>query len=172
MVKAILVKSFSTDRNEGNPAGVVLDSSNLNDTQMQHIARELGYSETAFVEPSVEADYKVRFFAVQQEVDFCGHATVATFHSLVWSGVITPTDEPVTITQKTGIGVIPVTVFSDGRVMMTQKEPKFGRILEDRDKVAKLLNIETSMLGDFPVQIVSTGVKKLIVPISPENSSE
>ena len=52
---------------------------------MQAIAADLGYSETAFLfprdrEPNV---YDVRFFAPEQEVPFCGHATIASGVALV-----------------------------------------------------------------------------------------
>lgn len=66
----------------GNPAGVVLDASELDDAAMQAIAAEVGYAETAFVtEPSLGGDprhSRLRYFSPVAEVPFCGHATVAT----------------------------------------------------------------------------------------------
>jgi len=66
----------------GNPAGVVLDASALDDAAMQAIAAEVGYAETAFVtERSVGGDprhSRLRYFSPVAEVPFCGHATVAT----------------------------------------------------------------------------------------------
>ncbi|QYF72452.1 PhzF family phenazine biosynthesis protein [Cryobacterium sp. PAMC25264] len=66
----------------GNPAGVVLDASALDDAAMQVIAAEVGYAETAFVtERSVGGDprhSRLRYFSPVAEVPFCGHATVAT----------------------------------------------------------------------------------------------
>src|SRR3981189_747434 len=60
----------------GNPAGVVLDASTLDDTEMQAIAAAVGYSETAFVtDPATKT---VRYFSPAAEVPFCGHATIAT----------------------------------------------------------------------------------------------
>ena len=73
---------FSDDPAGGNPAGVVLDASHLTEYQMQRVAAELGYSETAFVTEPVEhgraGAIPVRYFAPDGEVDFCGHATIAT----------------------------------------------------------------------------------------------
>lgn len=47
----------------GNPAGVVLeDGLSLDAAEMQLIAKELGFSETAFMEKSLLADYKIRYF--------------------------------------------------------------------------------------------------------------
>jgi PhzF family phenazine biosynthesis protein len=66
----------------GNPAGIVLDASGLDDTAMQAIAARIGYAETAFiVEPAIDGDTRhsrLRFFSPVAEVPFCGHATVAT----------------------------------------------------------------------------------------------
>jgi PhzF family phenazine biosynthesis protein len=57
----------------GNPAGVVLAAEGLDAGEMQAIAAEVGYSETAFV-----AGDRVRYFSPEIEVPFCGHATIAT----------------------------------------------------------------------------------------------
>ncbi|MFE7765988.1 PhzF family phenazine biosynthesis isomerase [Streptomyces sp. NPDC057438] len=71
--------AFTDDPAGGNPAGVVLDASGLDDTAMLAIAAEVGYSETAFVTAADEAArrFRVRYFSPLAEVAFCGHATVA-----------------------------------------------------------------------------------------------
>jgi PhzF family phenazine biosynthesis protein len=70
--------AFTTDPAGGNPAGVVLDASRLDDAAMQRIAAEVGYSETAFVTPHAdEGALRVRYFSPVAEVPFCGHATIA-----------------------------------------------------------------------------------------------
>lgn len=69
--------AFPTPTGGGNPAGVVLDASALTDADMLGLAAELGCSETAFLEPRADREYRVRYFSPQAEVDFCGHATVA-----------------------------------------------------------------------------------------------
>lgn len=72
--------AFSTTADGGNPAGVVLDAAGLGAEQMQRIAAEVGYSETAFLagDAGGEKPVPVRYFAPEGEVDFCGHATIAT----------------------------------------------------------------------------------------------
>src|SRR6056297_2768046 len=75
--------SFALDESGGNPAGVVLDSPRLNDEDYIKIAKTVGFSETAFVFPSNRADFNVRFFTPVEEVDLCGHATIATFFTLI-----------------------------------------------------------------------------------------
>ena len=70
--------AFSSDPAGGNPAGVVLDASGLDDVTMLSAAAEVGYSETAFVVPRADGDLDVRYFSPLAEVPFCGHATIAT----------------------------------------------------------------------------------------------
>ncbi len=60
----------------GNPAGVMIADSLPDDTEMQRIAAEVGFSETAFAMPEGGA-WRVRYFSPESEVPFCGHATIA-----------------------------------------------------------------------------------------------
>jgi PhzF family phenazine biosynthesis protein len=72
--------AFTTDPSGGNPAGVVLDATDLGDDAMRAVAADLGYSETAFLTARDERRrrFTVRYFSPLAEVAFCGHATVAT----------------------------------------------------------------------------------------------
>ncbi len=161
-----LVKAFTKDKKQGNPAGVMLDANGLSPEQMTQISANLDYSESAFVSNSDKADFRVRFFSPTQEVDLCGHATIATFHTLAEQGQIKfVSDKPVVKTQESGAGVLPVTCYPDGLVMMTQTDPKFDPEVKDRNEVAKLLNIPASSLEDMPIQSVSTGTPKLMIPL-------
>jgi PhzF family phenazine biosynthesis protein len=79
MADVLRYAAFTLDGEGGNPAGVVLEADDLDEEQMHRIAAEVDYSETAFLtaradEPNV---YDVRYFSPQQEVPFCGHATIA-----------------------------------------------------------------------------------------------
>ncbi len=69
--------AFSSDPAGGNPAGVVLDARGATDAEMQAIAAEVGFSETAFLSPRSGGDFGVRYFSPLAEVPFCGHATIA-----------------------------------------------------------------------------------------------
>jgi PhzF family phenazine biosynthesis protein len=57
----------------------VLDAISPDEERMLGVAREAGYSETAFLRPHLDAarEYDVRYFSSEAEVPFCGHATVA-----------------------------------------------------------------------------------------------
>lgn len=75
-VEVIRVAAFSMGDKGGNPAGVVVGKTMPLDGEMQRIAAEVGYSETAFAAP-VGDDWRVRYFSPETEVPFCGHATIA-----------------------------------------------------------------------------------------------
>lgn len=78
MADVLRYAAFTDDPHGGNPAGVVLDATGIDDVDRQRIAAEVGYSETAFLEPGVDRRHGLRFFSPVGEVAFCGHATVAT----------------------------------------------------------------------------------------------
>ena len=75
-MKVERIAAFADGKVGGNPAGVVICDALPEITAMQALAREVGYSETVFAAPSGEG-WRVRYFAPEVEVDFCGHATIA-----------------------------------------------------------------------------------------------
>lgn len=80
------VDAFTTTPFTGNSAAVVPDAADLDPVVMQRIAREMNVSETAFVLPSQQADFRLRWWTPTVEVPLCGHATVAACHALVEMG--------------------------------------------------------------------------------------
>lgn len=87
-IKVFTLNSFAKINTGGNPAGVVLDAENLSENDMLTIANIVGFFETAFIQKSDKANFKVRFFTPTNEVDICGHATIATFFLLFKKGLI------------------------------------------------------------------------------------
>jgi len=70
------IAAFSIDGQGGNPAGVVLVDALPSRAVMQKLAVKVGYSETVFA-AQAGGKFRVRYFAPQAEVPFCGHATIA-----------------------------------------------------------------------------------------------
>jgi len=73
--------AFTLDPAGGNPAGVWIGPKLPEPAEMQQIAAEVGYSETAFLAPDgtgLPGAYRVRYFSPAAEVPFCGHATIAS----------------------------------------------------------------------------------------------
>ncbi|MGB3199333.1 MAG: PhzF family phenazine biosynthesis protein [Nodosilinea sp.] len=70
------IAAFSDGDAGGNPAGVLMAEAHPSDRDMQRIAAEVGFSETAFAAP-LDSGWRVRYFSPESEVPFCGHATIA-----------------------------------------------------------------------------------------------
>ncbi len=70
------IAAFSDGNTGGNPAGVVIEDALPPAAQMQAIAADVGFSETAFAAPH-NGQWRVRYFSPKSEVPFCGHATIA-----------------------------------------------------------------------------------------------
>jgi len=114
--------AFSDDASGGNPAGVWIGDLLPDVAEMQRIAAEVGYSETAFIAPSTGSVRDVRYFSPLAEVSFCGHATIAT-------GVALGHEQGAGDYQlNSSVGVIDVHVdTNDGRASatLTSVEPRF-----------------------------------------------
>jgi len=71
------VDAFASQVFQGNPAAVVPLDFWLKESQLQQIAAENNLSETAFFVRQENGKYHIRWFTPTNEVDLCGHATLA-----------------------------------------------------------------------------------------------
>ncbi len=122
MSKGLLhrLAAFTTRPDGGNPAGVWVGDVLPDPGTMQRIAAEVGFSETAFVAPTVGPVRTVRYYSPAAEVPFCGHATIAT------GAVLAETDGDGIYRLATAVGQVPVTVRTrDGyrEASLTSVEP-------------------------------------------------
>ncbi|XID91605.1 PhzF family isomerase [Paenibacillaceae bacterium WGS1546] len=163
------IDSFTKDQFAGNPAGVIVNADGLSEAEMQKIAREVNNSETAFIFTSAQSEYDVhvRFFTPAVEVPICGHATIAAHYARAIEMQLQSTR----VWQKTGAGILPVDVVrenSDYQIVMEQGPIEFGPVIEGGNKVELLaaLNLsEEDLIAHVPVQIVSTGHSKVMIPL-------
>ncbi|MBI9035435.1 MAG: PhzF family phenazine biosynthesis protein [Bacteroidales bacterium] len=154
------LNAFGVTSTGGNPAGVVLKADHLTHIQKQEIAKQAGLSETAFVSRSEVADFKLEFFTPNAEVNLCGHATIATFSLLGQLGLITNGN----FLQETKAGVLNVNYY-DGMVMMEQTQAVFDQVLV-ADEILESLGLnKEDLIPDLPIQIVSTGLRDIIIPV-------
>jgi len=153
------VSAFPKTEFGGNKAGVYLEADELTEKEMKKIAHKVGYSETAFVMKSDIADFKVRFFTPTSEVDLCGHATIATFNLLRDLKII----KTGVHTQETKVGVLSLDV-QENMVFMEQKPPTFYEEVDLKD-INMCFRNKKFVHEDLPIQIVSTGLKEIFIPI-------
>lgn len=127
--------AFTQRPDGGNPAGVVLNAGGMSEGQMQQIAADVGYSESAFVGSTTGRHrYPLRFFSPVAEVAFCGHATIAT------AVVMAEADGPGHIVFETPAGDIEVeTQRRDGGMLASLRSvPTRSRPASD-DETARAL---------------------------------
>ncbi|MDH6603332.1 PhzF family phenazine biosynthesis protein [Bacilli bacterium PM5-9] len=156
-MEAYEVSAFTRENEGGNLAGVVIMDNLLSENEMQEIATKFGYSETAFVEIFEENIFNVRFFTVTNEVDLCGHATIATFHLLKEKGYITKKEA----FQYTKAGKLKV--ICDNNILMEMSKPVVKNDL-DKDQCADLLSINPDEIINKP-KIVEVGLPDAMVVV-------
>ena len=159
MVEVYVVSAFSKGNQGGNKAGVVLDCRSLTPADMAAIAKDLGYSETAFLIKSNVADFKIRYFTPTEEVPLCGHATIATFSLLHSLGKL----DKDAYTIETIAGTLNIRIEKDGMIFMEQNHPTYFETLKPEIFAECFENrfIDTAL----PIQIVSTGLKDIMIPV-------
>ncbi|WP_148930950.1 PhzF family phenazine biosynthesis protein [Paenibacillus methanolicus] len=170
-IRVYHVDAFTQNPFEGNPAGVVPDAGNLTLAHMQKIANQLNLPETAFLLPATDpkADFRVRYFTPQEEIHFCGHATIASVWLLAneygWA------DRAERITLETHVGLIPVQWEQRdgkvGKVTMTQITPQVKEApFRDQAEIARLIGMDADQLDErYPIKLAYTGNWTLVVPV-------
>lgn len=169
----VQVDVFTSQPFGGNPLAVFPQAEGLSSQEMQQLALEMNLSETTFVLPpqAPGADFKVRIFTPRAEVPFAGHPVVGTHWVLAHLGRV-QLHQPVTRVQfELRVGVLSADLYVvDGRVervVMTQGQPSFGEMLSDVSDLAEGLGLPPEAISrtGLPVQLVSTGLPALMVPV-------
>jgi PhzF family phenazine biosynthesis protein len=156
------IAAFSYNDKGGNPAGVVICSEMPTEEEMLATAKQVGYSETAFL-TQVKDGWRVRYFAPAMEVPFCGHATIA-------SGAV--------LGERFGEGVyrlfinqgeitVSVSESESGAFIATLQSPNTWSEIAPKEYVEKLLNEFNLTVADietnYPVRFAFAGAKHLIL---------
>jgi trans-2,3-dihydro-3-hydroxyanthranilate isomerase len=178
---------FTKEPFAGNPLAVFPEAEGLTDEEMMKIAREMNLSETVFVlKPDSNQQTanskqdavlrRLRIFTPAREIPFAGHPVVGTWNALSREGVV-PVPEGgngwTRIHHELGIGILPVDIeFKDGKpeqVVMTQGQLEIKGEVDDaheQAEIARALGLAIEDLDEtLPIQIISTGLPFLAVPI-------
>jgi trans-2,3-dihydro-3-hydroxyanthranilate isomerase len=153
-----IVDVFAEQKYQGNQLAVFEHANGLTDEQMLRIAREIGFQESTFVlsDEAVEGTYDVRIFTPEYEVPFAGHPTLGTAYILMKKS-----ETQITLNLK--VGKIPVSLENDNLWLETSN-PTFGETFNA--EIVALLGIKTEDIDEtLPIQLVSTGLPYLIIPV-------
>jgi len=141
------VDAFTDEPFSGNPAGVVLEADELDESMMKKITREMNLSETSFQLNSKKADIKLRYFTpTGAEVKFCGHSTVAALYMLAHNKMLDMKQAghyKLSIETKVGVIKAAVVVNSDERITIQFQTPKVELVTSQitHEKIANALGI-------------------------------
>jgi PhzF family phenazine biosynthesis protein len=163
MSEVLRYAAFTTTPAGGNPAGVVLDARELSDAEMLAIAAELGYSETAFLHPTDERQYRIQYFSPLAEVAFCGHATIAA------SVALGERIGPGTVNLATQAGPVPVEIAADpaGGITATLTSPPASTRPASEEEVRPVLAALGWSADDldpaYPAHVANAGNDHLVL---------
>jgi PhzF family phenazine biosynthesis protein len=155
------ISAFAYDNKGGNPAGVLFSQEMIKDEEMLKIAKEVNYSETAFLVKQDDT-FRIRYFSPETEIAFCGHATIASGYC---------------IGEKFGFGNYDL-VLNDGTIQIEvgQKDEKsFTSISSMKthskdidesfiDEIIDAFSFDKSDLDEnYPIRIAFSGNNHLII---------
>ena len=163
-MKFYIVDCFAEEKYQGNELLVVEADRIISDREQQQIAREINFSETAFILSGKRDNggYDVRIWTPNVgEVPFAGHPTLGTAF-VIHHYIERRQSRQVKLNLKAG--QIPVDITEKG-LTMSQKPPAFGDII-CRQEIADVFGILHGHISDeYPVQWVSTGLAAVVIPL-------
>lgn len=164
-IPVFVLDAFTNLPFKGNPAAICPLMHELSDDLYQKIATEMNLSETAFITRTNPSDsfstgsrFRLRWFTPTNEVNLCGHATLASGATLFQhQNNVNPT-----VVFETLSGDLSVTKKGDGYVMDFPLNPPAQ---EDPNAFRDIIKVA---VGNHPVQDVclSPTTKKLLIRLA------
>ena len=172
----VLVDVFADRPLAGNPLAVFPEAEGLAPALLQSLAREMDHAATAFLFPArrPEAAFRLRIFSRDREIPFAGHPSLGAHfvHAQETGRALVAPVTRVAHEGETGLVRVEL-VIDDGRIALlrlTQERPVLGERLEG-DAVADAaealgLKEEAIQAANQPVQVASTGLPVVVVPVA------
>jgi len=156
----LIVDVFTETPLAGNQLAVFTNAQGLTAEKMQELAREMGFSETAFVfRAEADGDVRVRIFTPDRELPFAGHPVLGTAFAL--AGPLQST----MIRMELAGGLVPVTLEREGAKLvlgrMRQPDPTVAT-WGDASELLAALGVERS---ELPVEVYDNGVRHVFVAL-------
>lgn len=164
------IDAFVSEGSLGNPAACIyVDEKPLPPDKMLAIARQhKGFvSEMVYAGSSRFADVKLTYYSSEGEVDFCGHGTIACMADLIKNTPELAGKPEVSVeTNKAGL----VTVYNEmatDDIFISAPEAKYIGTEVSVAAAADALELpESSISREYPIDLVSAGLRTLIVPVA------
>ena len=160
-LRYVVVDVFTDTALAGNQLAVFTDARAADERLMQALAKEIGFSETAFLLPAEAGGHaRVRIFNPSHEMAFAGHPILGS----AW--VLAQPLQRGVVELETAMGVVPVEIDRDesgalvfGR--MQQPVPSV-RVLEEADALLDVLGVASS---ELPVELYDNGAAHIVVTL-------
>lgn len=160
-MKVERVSAFAYKNIGGNPAGVLILDEMLSEKQMFEIAKDVNYSETAFLLKQGDF-FRIRYFSPETEIAFCGHATIA-------SGFI--------LGQKFGLGIYDLVLNNDKiQIEVSENNNKIFTSINsvktytydiEEDYINNIIDAFSFSKNDlnekYPIKVSFSGINNLIL---------
>ncbi|WP_121627097.1 PhzF family phenazine biosynthesis protein [Poseidonibacter antarcticus] len=137
-LKIYQIDAFTNTIFKGNQAAVIILDKWLSEDKMQAIAIENNLSETAFAKKCDNTTYEIRWFSPITEIDFCGHATLATAFVLFQED--SSINEVIFLAK--AVGSLKVKQLDDGYIEMIFPNRKPSKVKSIPLELKKGLSIE------------------------------
>jgi trans-2,3-dihydro-3-hydroxyanthranilate isomerase len=160
-----LYDSFAAKRFAGNVAGVVILESPLPDGIMQAVAAELGAPTTGFAVARDPGEVRIRFFTPRQEIDACGHVSLAVAIELIACGVWEVGDGGANeVAARTAAGPLPIRL-TNGAAGVGARLSYSPKVVGTPETDGRLIETTLGVRPDdrLPIQVVATGLRHLVV---------
>lgn len=164
---------FTSEKFKGNQAGVVFDNNSLKYEEKQNLAMELHFSETVFVSKIEKDIWKLEYFTPKEEIDLCGHATIAAIYALFEEGKL---GNNTSLDIQTKLGILKIYLEKkEEKLLAVWMEQDQGQVVYDivipKEKIIKSLGLKMNDLHDeIPIFKAYSGLWDLMIPLNSKNS--
>ncbi|MDO5707308.1 MAG: PhzF family phenazine biosynthesis isomerase [Andreesenia angusta] len=161
----------------GKSVAIIPDATDLSEQDVKNIIRVLKLEKTVFIYRQSENKFRLRFFREVQERKFCASSIISAFYTLSEKGYIDNVEKGVIrVYAETDIEVTPIDIYFEDwkvkRVEMTKGSPTLLQIIEDKNIISNMLNLNEEDIGikDYDVypELVYTGTQDIIIPVKSE----
>jgi trans-2,3-dihydro-3-hydroxyanthranilate isomerase len=159
----VICDVFTSEPLTGNQLAVFTDARAIPEERLQLLAKEMNFSETAFVYPPENGGHaKVRIFTTSTEVPFAGHPCLGAAFVMA-----TPL-QLVDIVLETGNGLVPVHLEREGPRIV------FGRMEQPLPAIAEFdgadeLQAALGVTAQLPIELYDNGIEHVFVVLASED---
>lgn len=168
-MKCKLVDVFAKKKLSGNGLTIFYDYDDLDKNEMLSLTQEMRQFESIFVKVNGhDLSIRAKIFTIEEELDFAGHPIIGlAAHLHEECGDLNPREWTIGLNQKS---VMVKTKKTDKYFYssMAQGKPEHIRTLtlDEKEKALSALNLNSKNVADYPLEVISTGLPYLIVPIT------